>query len=76
MPFSDCKSGKWYVVVTCESCGTRQPIYRDPSKGKAKLKPTIARCKFCGRNHFYNATDFERYKHSDSGPLRNDFAQA
>jgi hypothetical protein len=69
MPLSDCKIGDWYVVFTCESCGTRQPLYPDPSKGKAEIDSAIARCAFCGRSRFYRAAQFERYKHSPSGDL-------
>jgi hypothetical protein len=63
MPFSDCKVGKWYVVLTCGSCGVRQPLYPDPSEGKSEIKSAIVRCPVCQRNRFYQATAFERYKH-------------
>jgi hypothetical protein len=69
MPLSDCQVGKWYVVFTCGACHTRQPLYPDASEGKGELSSTIARCKFCGRSRFYEATKLERYKHSPSGNL-------
>jgi len=68
MPFSDCKTGEWYVVITCHSCGARQPLYADPSEGKSNLDSTIVQCAFCERKSFYKASDFERYRHS-SGDL-------
>ena len=64
MPFADCKLGQWYVVITCESCGTRQPLYPDPSEGKAKVSSTIAQCANCGRLRLYQVEDLERYQHS------------
>ena len=69
MPLSNCKPGTWYVVFTCGSCGTRQPLYPDESEGKAEIESTIARCSFCGRSRFYRAAQLERYKHSSSGDL-------
>ena len=69
MPLSDCQVGKWYVVFTCESCGTRQPLYPDSSEGQAEVDSTIARCAYCGRSRFYLADQLERYKHSPSGDL-------
>lgn len=69
MPLSDCQVGHWYVVFTCNSCGTRQPLYPDSSDGKDEVTSAIARCAFCGRSRFYKASDFERYQHSPSGDL-------
>jgi hypothetical protein len=71
MPFSECKLGKWYVVVKCHSCGIRQPLYPDPTEGKGELQGEIVRCLYCHRNRFYKASDFERYQHkgSTSGDL-------
>lgn len=65
MPFSDCTLGKWYVVITCESCGIRHPLYPDLSEGKGEIKSTIVHCPFCQRNRFYNSSAFERYHHTD-----------
>jgi formate dehydrogenase maturation protein FdhE len=64
MPFADCKPSKWYVVITCDSCGIRQPLYPDPSDGKSELESAIVRCPLCKCNHFYKATAFERYRHT------------
>ena len=69
MPLSNCQVGKWYVVFTCGSCHTRQPLYPDPSEGKDEIDSTIARCAFCGRNRFYEAAQLELVKHSPSGDL-------
>lgn len=69
MPFSNCTVGNWYVVFTCVSCGTRQPLCPDSSEGEDELNSTIARCAFCGRSRFYQATQFERVKHTPSGDL-------
>jgi DNA-directed RNA polymerase subunit RPC12/RpoP len=68
MPFSDCQPGKWYIVATCHSCGMRQPLFPDPSKGKEELDSTIAQCPLCGGRSFYKATELEHYRHS-SGDL-------
>lgn len=69
MTFSDCVIGRWYVVITCGSCGVRQPLSPDPSDGKAEVEPTIARCAVCKRNRFYEVRVLERYQHSPSGGL-------
>jgi hypothetical protein len=69
MPFSHCIPGKWYVVATCHSCGTRQPLHLDPSDGKAELHPEILQCPFCGRRGFYKAAELETYLYS-SGELK------
>ena len=72
MPFSDCKPGKWYVVVTCHSCGIRQPLYPDPTEGKGELQSAIVRCPYCHRNRFYKATEFERYLCPNTGHISGD----
>ena len=69
MPFSGCQVGKWYIVFTCNSCGTRQPLHPDPSEGEVEVESAIARCAFCGRSRLYRATQFERVKHTPSGDL-------
>ncbi len=69
MTFSECVTGSWYVVITCGSCGVRQPLYPDASDGKAEVESTIARCAMCKRNRFYEVTNLERYQHSPSGGL-------
>jgi ribosomal protein S27E len=64
MPLSVCKPNAWYLVVRCKSCGTRQPIFRDPSQGKAELLRDYKHtCVECGHVDVYSVEDIERYHH-------------
>ncbi len=36
-PMSDCETGEWYLVITCEKCKTSQPLIHDLSRGKSEI---------------------------------------
>ena len=66
VPISDCEPGEWYVAVTCEKCGTREALYRDPSKGKSTLTESYKfRCPKCQHRATYSPEKLERYQHPD-----------
>jgi predicted nucleic-acid-binding Zn-ribbon protein len=65
MPLSDCEPLRWYLVVTCKKCGHRQPLFRDPSHGKAPIRQTYNhRCEKCQHVDYYEPEEIERYQHS------------
>ena len=66
MPLSNCVPFVWYIVVICEHCGTRQPLFRDLSNGKAKLIAIYKhRCMKCQHVGHYDCDggNVERYQH-------------
>ena len=64
MPLTICEPNAWYLVVTCKHCGTRQPIHRDSSEGRAVLlRKYTCRCVQCGHTDTYEADEIERYQH-------------
>lgn len=64
MLISDCKPYEWYFVVTCPACKTKQGIFNDPSKGKARIRHTYKhRCDKCSTEEYYEPEDIERYHH-------------
>ena len=64
MPLSVCEPYAWYLVITCKSCGERQPIHRDTSKGKSALLRSYKwRCTHCQHVDVYEGNEIERYQH-------------
>ena len=64
MPLSICEPFAWYLVVKCKQCGTRQPIHRELSNGKASLLRNYNhRCAQCGNVDLYQPREIERYQH-------------
>jgi RNase P subunit RPR2 len=42
------EDGQWYVVVTCESCGSTVYLFRDLTQGKGRLDANyIVTCPRC-----------------------------
>lgn len=65
MPLTLCEPYAWYLVVTCENCGVRQPIHRDASQGKAALlRQYTWQCIQCQHVATYEAHEIERYQHT------------
>jgi predicted nucleic-acid-binding Zn-ribbon protein len=63
MLLSDCKPGMWYVVVTCNKCKAREPLWPDLSKGKAELIGAYYfRCPICNHTQFYDDNTLEHYQ--------------
>ena len=63
-PWSDLQAGEWYLIVTCENCKTRHPLFRDLSKGESKIKATYKwTCPTCGHESDYDSDGIERYQH-------------
>jgi predicted nucleic-acid-binding Zn-ribbon protein len=61
-PISDCQLGEWYLVVACKKCGERDVLFRDPSKGKGKIRQTYRhRCAKCQHTAYYEEDDIERF---------------
>lgn len=64
MLLAECEPLEWYFVVRCPACKTRQAIFSDPSKGKARIRHTYQhRCDHCKTETFYEPEDIERYQH-------------
>ena len=64
MPLSDCEPFKWYLVVTCRNCGHKQPLFRDTSGGKGRIRETYKhRCEQCQHHDAYEPEEIERYHH-------------
>ena len=64
MPLTLCEPYQWYLVVKCKRCDVRQPIQRDPSKGKAPLlRNYTVRCMACEQIDVYKPHEIERYYH-------------
>jgi hypothetical protein len=63
-PLSDLKDGEWYLIISCEKCQTRHPLFRDLSKGESKIKATYKwSCPTCGHESAYDSDGIERYRH-------------
>jgi hypothetical protein len=39
-PLSGLTPGEWYLIITCDKCNTRHPLFRDLSHGKSQTKAT------------------------------------
>jgi hypothetical protein len=66
-PISKCIPGQWYLVLACELCKTKHPIFPDLSKGKSELLGTYSwTCPSCKHRTQYEANDVERYQHLES----------
>jgi hypothetical protein len=64
MPLSDLLPFKWYLVVTCPNCRTRQALFADPSHGKATIRRTYShQCDVCQAVGIYEPEHIERYQH-------------
>ena len=64
MRLSECEPYKWYLVVTCEACGTRQALFRDVSEGKARIRLSYKyTCEKCRGVDAYEPEQIERYHH-------------
>ena len=63
-PMANCSPGEWHLVITCEKCGTRQPIIHDLSKREAAIIATYTcRCSACQHSADYASEVIERYLH-------------
>ena len=72
MPLSICEPFAWYLVIRCKDCGTRQPIHRDSSEGKAELLRSYHwRCVHCQQVNVYQPAEIERYQHIVQRGARN-----
>jgi predicted nucleic-acid-binding Zn-ribbon protein len=57
-------AGEWYVVITCERCKSRQPIFHDLTDGKANINAIYTwRCSECGHKGIYEGEAVELYQH-------------
>jgi len=64
MPLSDCEPFEGYLIVTCKQCGHKQSLFRDVSKGKARIRQTYPhRCEKCQHREVYEPEEIERYQH-------------
>ena len=64
MLLSECKPFEWYLVIYCEKCDDRQALFRDPSKGTAKIRDVYEyKCLRCGHVGYYDADQIVRYQH-------------
>jgi len=64
MLISDCEPFKWYIVITCEKCGSKQAIFRDLTEGKSKIRATYPHeCEECKHFACYDDDRIERYQH-------------
>ena len=58
---------EWYVVVTCEGCRRRLPLFEDLTKGKGQLNVVYRwQCPYCGLTATYEGETVERYHHEDA----------
>jgi DNA-directed RNA polymerase subunit M/transcription elongation factor TFIIS len=56
--------GQWYLRFTCEQCQTKQVLFPDLSRGKAKIKATyVVECSSCSHKGSYDGDHIERYQH-------------
>jgi len=63
-PLSDLIPGEWYLIITCERCTRRHPLFRDLSKGVSKIKASyIWVCPTCHHEGSYDSDAIERYQH-------------
>jgi hypothetical protein len=61
---SDLTPGEWYLIITCESCSARHPLFRDLSKGESKIKATYKSTgPSCRHDNLYDSDGIERYQH-------------
>jgi predicted nucleic-acid-binding Zn-ribbon protein len=64
MLISECQPFQWYLVVSCERCGTKQALFRDQTKGTGKIRDVYEhRCDKCQHVGYYDADQIERYQH-------------
>lgn len=57
-------AGEWYLMFVCKGCKSRQVLFPDLSRGKAKIRATyIVTCAVCGHNDSYDNELIERYQH-------------
>jgi ssDNA-binding Zn-finger/Zn-ribbon topoisomerase 1 len=64
MLLSECQPFEWYLVISCEKCGARQVLFRDPTKGKGRIRDVYEhRCYKCQYVGYYDADQIERYQH-------------
>jgi hypothetical protein len=63
-PLSGLTPGGWYLIITCENCSTKHPLFRDLSGGESKIKATYQwTCPTCGHASAYDSDGIERYQH-------------
>lgn len=61
-PLSDCDPGEWYFVVICKRCKTKDALFRDPSKGEARIRRTYRhRCYSCKYVADYEPEEIVRF---------------
>jgi hypothetical protein len=72
-PLSGLTPGVWYLIITCESCHTRHPLFRDLSNGKSRIKATYRwTCPSCGHESSYDSDGIERYEHLAADAMGTD----
>ena len=54
--------GSWYIVVTCESCGSILYLFRDLTEGKGSLNAHYSVT--CPRCHHKGEYDARHHQHS------------
>jgi hypothetical protein len=63
-PLSDLTPGEWYLIITCEGCSAKHPLFRDLSRGESKIKATYKwKCPTCRHESAYDSDGIERYQH-------------
>ena len=63
-PMSDCLPGEWYLVIRCQKCNTRHPLFHDLTKGETRINATYRwTCPECSHQDDYESEDLERYQH-------------
>jgi predicted nucleic-acid-binding Zn-ribbon protein len=66
------EAGEWYVVITCRSCESRQPIIHDLTRGQANINAIYTwTCPQCGHKDVYEGEDVELYQHPANTLARN-----
>ena len=71
-PLSGLTTGEWYLIITCEKCKTKHPLFRDLSKGESKIKATYKwTCPTCGYESAYDSDGIERYQHVNAKSSAN-----
>lgn len=57
--------GEWYLIIACENCETKHPLFRDLSQGESKIQGTYRwTCPGCGHENAGDSDRVERYQHS------------
>jgi len=65
-------AGEWYVVITCEQCKNRDPIFHDLTNGQANINAIYTwQCSKCGHEGIYEGSAIELYQHPSSAAARN-----